>query len=633
METIIARLDVVWKIIFILFFFGFCIFIHEFGHMLAALWQGLVVERFSIGLGKPIFTLFKWRGIDFVVSWVPFGGYVSLPQLDATEAPKTEEEGGLEPCKPIPRAIVAFAGPFFNILFGFVLAAIMWWAGLYEAPPASSCVIAEIPRSIPQYSDKVKITDRIKAIGGQETDKFLEEACRDLAPGTELEVTVERGGKSHEATVMAIANPEWEAGLRKGDRIVAVNGKGFKKGLEEFSTEYVYSGGYRVRLSFIRDGRQMGAEYTPLPNPLFENLGSPFFSARNPVAVGGVAKGSPADEAGLMAGDQLLQIDDVNIIDGRQFMDCVAGYGGAPFSLLVERKGRELLLPSVSCPEPSSLQALGIHFSVIVSGVIKGMPAFKAGLRKGDRIIEVDGGEVLDSKLLTEYIRGTRGRPMDITLLRGGRRIELKGVASEKRVVDGGEAYLIGVTLSDSTPKVIGHPSPWRQFDKVVRQTWRTLGLLFSPITSKVTGRELGRATVKVEHMSGAVGILAMMWYTLESEGLRGGFAIIILITFSLALMNLLPIPALDGCYILFSVIEIAIGRRLPAKLVNILVSAFFYLLLFLIVYITFFDGRRIFRLIKFGSSKGVPQRVEMETAAPAEPPAVDAGAEKEAGE
>ena len=167
MESMLARLDVVWKIIFILFFFGFCIFIHEFGHMLAALWQGLVVERFSIGLGKPIFTLFKWRGIDFVVSWVPFGGYVSLPQLDATEAPKTEEEGGLEPCRPVPRAIVAFAGPFFNILFGFVLAAVMWWVGLYEAPPASSCVIAEIPRSIPQYNDKVRITDKIKAIGGQ----------------------------------------------------------------------------------------------------------------------------------------------------------------------------------------------------------------------------------------------------------------------------------------------------------------------------------------------------------------------------------------------------------------------------------------------------------------------------------
>ena len=120
--------------------------------------------------------------------------------------------------------------------------------------------------------------------------------------------------------------------------------------------------------------------------------------------------------------------------------------------------------------------------------------------------------------------------------------------------------------------------------------------------------------------MSGALGILTMMWYTLTSEGLRGGFAIIILITFSLAVMNLLPIPALDGCYILFSAIEIVIRRRLPPKLVGILVQTFFYLLLFLIIYITFFDGRRIFRLFKFGSSKGTPVRIE-EKATPDPPP------------
>ena len=63
MESLLSILDVVWKVIFIVFFFGFCIFIHEFGHMLAALWQGLYVERFSIGLGNPICRLFTWRGL------------------------------------------------------------------------------------------------------------------------------------------------------------------------------------------------------------------------------------------------------------------------------------------------------------------------------------------------------------------------------------------------------------------------------------------------------------------------------------------------------------------------------------------------------------------------------------------
>ena len=197
--------------------------------------------------------------------------------------------------------------------------------------------------------------------------------------------------------------------------------------------------------------------------------------------------------------------------------------------------------------------------------------------------------------------------------------------------VDGTRKYIVGINLDDSSPKVVGHPSPWQQFSKIMSQTGRTLGLLFSPVTSKITGRQHGKATVKVEHMSGALGILTMMWYTLDSEGLRGGFALIILITFSLAVMNLLPIPALDGCYILFSIIEIIIRRRLPPKLVGILVQTFFYLLIFLIFYITFFDGRRIFRLFKFGSSKGAPVKIE-EKAVPDAPPSEE-NAEKKTGD
>lgn len=612
MDAFITGLDIAWKLIFIFFFFGFCIFIHEFGHMLAALWCGLVVERFSIGLGSPICKLFTWRGIDFVLSWVPFGGYVALPQLDAGgDSSKDDDTPKLEPCKPIPRAIVAFAGPFFNILFGFVLATIMWCAGLYEAPIANSCIVGDVPQSLPQYNDKLKITDVVLTVNGESTDKFLEEICRDQEPGKTYDVTIKKGDKTAEASFVSISNPEWEAGLRKGDRITAVNGKAFTRGYDEFSTEYVYSGGFEVKLSGIRDGVPFELSYTPLPNPLMENLGAPFFSAYNPIAIGGVQENTPAAKAGLKPGDQLLQLNNSNILSGKHFVECLNAMNGAPFNLLVGRNGTEITMENVTCPAPCTLKDFGATFSVIVANSIKGMPAYKAGLRKGDRIVRVDDQDILDSKQLTEYIRGTKGRPMNIGILRGTKAMEFKNVASEEHELDGNKTYIIGVSLSDSTPKVIGHPSPWKQFDKILRQTGRTISLLFSPITSKVTGREHGKATIKVEHMSGALGILAMMWYTLESEGLRGGFALIILITFSLALMNLLPIPALDGCYILFSAIELIIRRRLPPKLVNILVSAFFYLLLFLIVYITFFDGRRIFRLFKTGSSKGIPARVE----------------------
>ena len=620
--------DAAWKIVFILFFFGFCIFIHEFGHMLAALWQGLYVERFSIGLGNPICKLFAWRGVDFVISWIPFGGYVAIPQLDAADVEKAENEKKLEPCKPLPRAIVAFAGPFFNVLFGFFLATVMWGVGLWESPMANSCTISDIPKTLPDYSGKVKITDTVVAFNGRETDKYLEELLEDIEPGSEADVTVKRGEKRLDFKLNTLSNPEWEAGLRKGDRIIAVNGKGFSKGREEFQTEYVYSGAYKVTLTVIRDGKQIEVSYTPIPNPLMEGLGAPFFYVRNPIAVGGIHADSTAAKAGLQAGDQILQLNETNIITGKQFQETVAKQEGRPFSLLISRNGKEFTIDGISCQAPYTLQNLGIYFSVVATNVLKGLPAKKAGIRRGDKIVRIDNEDVLDGAQVTKYIRSTEGRPMNITVQRGDKLKEFKGVQAEMMEVDGTRKYIVGINLDDSSPKVIGHPNPWKQFSRIMSQTGRTLSLLFSPITSKITGRQHGKATVKVEHMSGALGILTMMWYTLESEGLRGGFAIIILITFSLAVMNLLPIPALDGCYILFSIIEIAIRRRLPPKLVGCLVQTFFYLLIFLIIYITFFDGRRIFRLFKFGSSKGAPVRIE-EKAVPEAPSADENAAEK----
>ena len=70
----------VWHIALAIFALGFCVFIHELGHFIAAKKRGLVADRFSIGFGPRIFG-WKWKGTDFRISLLPLGGYVSLPQL------------------------------------------------------------------------------------------------------------------------------------------------------------------------------------------------------------------------------------------------------------------------------------------------------------------------------------------------------------------------------------------------------------------------------------------------------------------------------------------------------------------------------------------------------------------------
>lgn len=72
------------SVVFVFVAIGFCIFSHELGHFLAAKWRGLHIDAFSLGF-KPFWRK-KINGVEYRLGWLPFGGYVELPQVDATDA-------------------------------------------------------------------------------------------------------------------------------------------------------------------------------------------------------------------------------------------------------------------------------------------------------------------------------------------------------------------------------------------------------------------------------------------------------------------------------------------------------------------------------------------------------------------
>ncbi|MBR0460080.1 MAG: site-2 protease family protein [Victivallales bacterium] len=625
MDSLLFWLGMAWKILFIVFFFGFCIFIHEFGHLLAAKKCGLIVERFSIGFGPKLWGR-TIHGVECILSLLPFGGYVALPQIDLAETPNDKDGKPIPPAKPIPRGITAFAGPFFNILFGFALATIMWIAGVWVAPTADSCIVTAVPPTLPLYENGLSLNDRIVAFDGQETDLFLEELCQDILPDSGPHViTVQRGEERKDIEFLPKPNPEWAAGLRKGDRIIAINGKRFTRGSEEMREEYVYNGGPRVTLTIVRDNQTSDISYSPMPNPLMENLGVPFFASRNAIAIRQVFPNSQAANAGLLAGDQILQLNEVNVINGNHFYELATERIGKPFTILYSRNGKDARTEAILCPDQAAIDSFGAAFSVLISEVLKGSAGEAAGLKQGDNVIALNDEPVFDRSELSRRIRSSQGKPMKLTLIRDGKTKVLDNVTARLTPEGNGkEAYLLGVVLSDTAPKVIGHPSPWAQFWKVATQTGRTLKLLFAPVTSTITGRERGNATVSVKHMSGPVGIVLMLWYSLKNEGIRGGLSLIILITFSLAFINLLPLPVLDGGHILFAVIEVILRRRLPVKLVSILQNTFAVLIITLFMYITFFDGKRVVKLTQsWFRTREVPSKVTPvpEETKPAEEP------------
>ncbi|MEI9897259.1 MAG: site-2 protease family protein [Chthoniobacter sp.] len=104
------------------------IIVHELGHFLAARWRGLVIEKFGIWFGKPLWKK-TINGVEYSLGSIPAGGFVALPQLAPMEVMEGKVEtprDQLPPISVLDKIIVAFAGPLFSFLLAVVFAIIIW---------------------------------------------------------------------------------------------------------------------------------------------------------------------------------------------------------------------------------------------------------------------------------------------------------------------------------------------------------------------------------------------------------------------------------------------------------------------------------------------------------------------------
>ena len=148
--------------------FSFAIFIHEFGHFLAARWRGLKVEAFSIGFG-PVLWKKVHNGVEWRISAIPFGGYVAIPDVDpegtakvqGSECGKGEMDG--KSATPLDSIIVAAAGPLGNVVLAVVLAvllAVVPGAKFGEMP----ALIGEVPAGGPACEAGMKAGEDRKSV-------------------------------------------------------------------------------------------------------------------------------------------------------------------------------------------------------------------------------------------------------------------------------------------------------------------------------------------------------------------------------------------------------------------------------------------------------------------------------------
>ena len=199
---------IIYPALLVLFFFGLTIFIHELGHFLVAKRRGMKIERFSVGFGPKIWG-YKKDGIDYRVSWFPFGGYVALPQMSPMETIEGETESKadeLPSVSPSSKFLVAIAGPFMNILLAGALAAVLWVVGM----PTNLAVVGWVDSGSPEELAGIRPGDRIVKVNDQKVKtwgQFMEVVAFSRDPA--VRVSVQRNGAEQEFLLETKVNEQF----------------------------------------------------------------------------------------------------------------------------------------------------------------------------------------------------------------------------------------------------------------------------------------------------------------------------------------------------------------------------------------------------------------------------------------
>ncbi len=285
----------IWSIFLIVLFFGGSIFVHELGHFLAARRRGVKVTRFSIGFGPAIWKHTARDGVEYRLSWIPLGGYVALPQLADMAAIEGESEQN-EPLPPISystRMIVFAAGAFFNVLFAFALASILWVVGQPTSEELSTTRIGYIAKTIT------------------------------LADGT------------------TVPSPALAAGLKVGDTIRAIDGTKVNDWPELLQTLVMSSGvsedgQRRAVFSIERDGQLIDLPVYPRLSGEDNNRRVGISFAFTPI-VASVPEKSFAQVIGLQPGDRLVELDRQRLLNLATLLDAMQEQPAKALTLVVER--------------------------------------------------------------------------------------------------------------------------------------------------------------------------------------------------------------------------------------------------------------------------------------------------------
>jgi regulator of sigma E protease len=225
-----------------------------------------------------------------------------------------------------------------------------------------------------------------------------------------------------------------------------------------------------------------------------------------------------------------------------------------------------------------------------IGSIQKGSVAEKAGFLKGDKVIKIDGHEISDWNDISDQTTNSHGREMVFTIVRGPSNLSVRvkpqlmkgnNIFGEKV-----ESYKIGISPSDHV--ISRKESPTDAVQSGLKQTWFITELTAVSLVKMVEG------VVSPKTLGGPI-MIAQLAGTQVKKGAVSFIFLMGLLSVNLAILNLLPIPVLDGGHIFFNLIEMIIGREISVKWREIAQQIGFFLLILLMLFVFYNDILRIF--------------------------------------
>ncbi|MDH5721004.1 MAG: site-2 protease family protein [Spirochaetia bacterium] len=512
-------MQIITQILAAVFLFGLCIFIHELGHYLIGKWVGIRAKIFSIGYGKGIW--FKKRGKTiYQITAFPIGGYVQFYGDDPTKEHKKLKKGDFFAAGPWRRIAVAFAGPAFSLLLGVLVIFTLILAGWQ--PLSNKITLVEAGVETPAKKAGLKDGDKIVAINNEKISSFEELNYHiALTEKNDLSLKIDRSGKIFDVNVQA-ETPDPGAPPRIG--------------IMPFGKNY---------LMLLEDKK--------LP------------------------------EENLYKYDKIISVNDKPIIKIEELREFLSQNIDQDVNLTIMRKSGTLFQPekeiSLNIKAPVKKMEYILFSNVLDLQTEKKTPDIEIS----DQQPSVFSKIFIDNKSYSNWA-GFKAAIKEKAQANPSIEISM-GAVAVKANTEFHERGILGIKLTETVdPERAALPSDFisilsRTYNQTILTTGSTIMGLYRIFQGKLSFNKSISGPIKIFEVA-ALSVV---------EGWEKYWFLLAQISIILCIMNLLPIPVLDGGHIIFYLIE-AVYKPIPAKKIEIIVRVGVAFLITLGIYVIGLD-------------------------------------------